>query len=213
MKSKIEENDGILGGSVIYNGIDEKDLDIALHGRHSQNKDIDVFSLCGYGKNKGIDFLLETLRQMPMSFSAVIGGNFRPDNNFVPSEGKVFNSINFYGSMNTADIVDMFLRSKVYVQPSRFESFSIPVLEAMYCGIPPIVSKGAGVFELIEDGVNGFVFNYGDTKKLITSILQIIRGEVDYAQLSKNAKETAKQHLQKHMAKEYLNLFRKAVMN
>ncbi len=211
MKTKIEEIDGMKGGTVIYNGIDENQLDAALSEQCTQKKDVDVFSLCGYGKNKGIDFLLDTLRLMPPQITFVIGGNLGRDNNYFSNVDRPSDSIKFRGSMNIVEIVDLLNRSKVYVQPSRFESFSIPVLEAMYCGTPVIVSTGAGVSELIEDGSNGFLVNYGDNKKLEALIMRIINGDIDYTRITTNAHETAQRYQQSKMAREYIKLFESTV--
>ena len=56
---------------------------------------------------------------------------------------------------NTSD--DFFNKISVYIQPSVTEGFGIPCLEAMAHGRPVIVSEGAGVSELVKDGVEGYV--------------------------------------------------------
>ena len=51
----------------------------------------------------------------------------------------------------------MYNSCSVYVQPSVTEGFGIPVLEAMAYARPVIVTEGAGVYELVDDGKEGFV--------------------------------------------------------
>ena len=55
------------------------------------------------------------------------------------------------------DLSSFFDQISVYVQPSVTEGFGIPCLEAMAHGRPVIVSEGAGVSELVKDGVEGYV--------------------------------------------------------
>jgi glycosyltransferase involved in cell wall biosynthesis len=56
-----------------------------------------------------------------------------------------------------ANVLDCYAAADVYVSPSREDSFGLPVLEAMACGLPVITSVAAGVSELVKDGVDGFV--------------------------------------------------------
>ena len=59
--------------------------------------------------------------------------------------GKVEDTAAFYQSLS------------VYVQPSVTEGFGLPILEAMAHGRPVVVTSGAGVSELVTDGVDGYV--------------------------------------------------------
>ncbi|MDP2663603.1 MAG: glycosyltransferase, partial [Dehalococcoidia bacterium] len=55
------------------------------------------------------------------------------------------------------DKSQLYNQVSVVVQPSVCESFGIEVLEAWSYGRPVIVSQGAGVWELVEEGVDGWV--------------------------------------------------------
>jgi glycosyltransferase involved in cell wall biosynthesis len=57
----------------------------------------------------------------------------------------------------TPDVLDCYAAADVYVSPSKEDSFGLPVLEAMACGLPVITSAAAGVSELVKNGVDGFV--------------------------------------------------------
>jgi len=57
----------------------------------------------------------------------------------------------------SANIIDSYAAADVYVCPSREDSFGLPVLEAMACGLPVVTSAAAGVSELVENGADGFV--------------------------------------------------------
>jgi hypothetical protein len=54
--------------------------------------------------------------------------------------------------------------------PSTWDVFNFTAIEAMSSGRPTIVSDGAGASELIEDGVNGFVFEAGNATALASAI-------------------------------------------
>jgi glycosyltransferase involved in cell wall biosynthesis len=62
------------------------------------------------------------------------------------------------------------------IVPSTWDVFNFTAVEAMASGRPTIVSTGAGASELIEDGVNGFLFAHGDSAALAEAIQRVMTG-------------------------------------
>lgn len=89
---------------------------------------------------------------------------------------------------------DFYNEISVYVQPSVTEGFGIPVLEAMAHGRPVIVTKGAGVSELVQDGVEGFVVPIRDPAA--------IADKVDYFKKNRD-KMIAMGHAARKKAEQY----------
>ena len=60
-------------------------------------------------------------------------------------------------------------KCKIFVLSSKYEGMPNSLIEAMAYGMPCIASNcsGGGAKSLIEDGVNGFLFNVGDVEKLV----------------------------------------------
>lgn len=74
------------------------------------------------------------------------------------------------------DVLDLYAAADVYVSPSLEDSFGLPVAEAMACGLPAITSSFAGVAELIESGVDGFVLrDPQDFRELAALLNQLFR--------------------------------------
>jgi glycosyltransferase involved in cell wall biosynthesis len=61
-----------------------------------------------------------------------------------------------------------------YLSIKGNEGFPRVILEAMSCGKPVIGTYIAGVPELIEDGVNGFLVPPGDAKSLANALVKMI---------------------------------------
>lgn len=81
----------------------------------------------------------------------------------------------------------------VYVQPSVTEGFGLTVLEAMAHGRPVIVSVGAGVHELIEDGVDGIKVGVRDIKGIAEAIDHLRRNPDKAAAMGQAARAKALQ--------------------
>ena len=72
-------------------------------------------------------------------------------------------------------ISSYFLRSKIFVFPSRFEGFPNALTEAMYMGLPCISTNcPTGPSELIEDGVNGFLTPVDNIEILAETINKLV---------------------------------------
>jgi glycosyltransferase involved in cell wall biosynthesis len=56
-------------------------------------------------------------------------------------------------------VIDLFAAADIYVSPSKEDSFGLPVAEAMACGLPVITSRFAGVSELIQNEIDGYVLS------------------------------------------------------
>jgi glycosyltransferase involved in cell wall biosynthesis len=65
-------------------------------------------------------------------------------------------------------------RALFNVVPSTWDVFNFTAIEAMASGRPTIVSTGAGASEIIEDGINGFLFPAGDASALAAAIDRVL---------------------------------------
>ncbi len=84
---------------------------------------------------------------------------------------------------------DYYKISDIFVLPSYGEGMSNALLEAMASGLLCIVTDIGGNNELIEDGINGFLFNPGDRNKLKKILEDVLEGRVEIESLKKRARE------------------------
>lgn len=76
----------------------------------------------------------------------------------------------FAGYLPDEELNALYEACDVVVLPSRIEGFGLSVCEGWRFKKPVVVSRGAGISELILDGVNGFAFDAGDVSGLKDSI-------------------------------------------
>jgi glycosyltransferase involved in cell wall biosynthesis len=133
--------------------------------------------------NKNILGLLEVFERLaddyPVEF-VIVGNDKLYDEaaNFL-KEMKHKSKIFLVGSKSRQEVSDILGESHIYVQASQFETFGIPVIEALFCGLPCIVTRAGGPEGLVPDfycqivdefSINGFL---EAIKKVIDSYQEI----------------------------------------
>jgi glycosyltransferase involved in cell wall biosynthesis len=68
--------------------------------------------------------------------------------------GKLPN-VEYVGSVENPNL--LYRQSHVFISPSLLDAHPATVSEALFCGLPVIVSEGCGAKTLVANGVNGFV--------------------------------------------------------
>jgi UDP-glucose:(heptosyl)LPS alpha-1,3-glucosyltransferase len=172
---------------VIPNGVDSTQFSpsarLALRAsarrrRNFQESDFVVLLIGNDWPVKGLETVLRTmgdLRELPIHL--VVAGDDSPDA-FLEMAKSLGISGRCHFEPSREDVLDFYAATDIYVSPSREDSFGLPVLEAMACGLPVITSTFAGVSDLIHNGVDGFVLsNPNDTQALAQLLQQLQDGE------------------------------------
>jgi glycosyltransferase involved in cell wall biosynthesis len=141
--------------------------------------DKSVFTIgaaCSLETGKGVDVILKALAQIRDKlddFRFVVAGFGPQRSRFeqmaadlglrdkVEFRGFVENMAEFYRDLN------------LYILASRSEGLGSSLLEAGACGAALIGARVGGIGEIIEDGKDGFLFEYGDLNSLSELILKV----------------------------------------
>ena len=76
------------------------------------------------------------------------------------AELKMEHNVHFLGYRT--DVVDICSRADIFAHPSMREGLSVASLEAMYCGLPLVMSTVRGAGDYLKDGESGFLCRYDD---------------------------------------------------
>jgi glycosyltransferase involved in cell wall biosynthesis len=82
-------------------------------------------------------------------------------------------NIIFKGSIKNEEIKNMYKENDVLILPSVSETWGLVVEEALYFGLPVIVSQNCGAVELVENERNGYIIKPDDIKNIKNVILKI----------------------------------------
>ena len=77
----------------------------------------------------------------------------------------------------SSNVLSFYAAADLYVGPSLEDSFGLPVLEAMACGLPVIASSNSGVSELIQHGETGFVLRNVQDETELASLIRRLQTE------------------------------------
>jgi glycosyltransferase involved in cell wall biosynthesis len=78
------------------------------------------------------------------------------------------------GAMMQEEVFKLYSIMDVFVMPSLYEGFGLTAVEAMAAGLPVVGTKVAGLSEIIENGVTGYLVSVGDTQELSRCLSYLI---------------------------------------
>jgi len=87
---------------------------------------------------------------------------------------------------------EIYARCDVWLCASTSEGYHLPPHEAMACRCPVVSTRVGGPMDLIEDGVNGYLLDVGDTEGLARRLIEVLElPEPSWQQMSEAAFRTA----------------------
>jgi N-acetyl-alpha-D-glucosaminyl L-malate synthase BshA len=97
--------------------------------------------------------------------------------------------VHFLGKQD--NVQELLPLADLMLMPSEMESFGLAALEAMACRVPAIATRIGGVPELINDGVNGMLFDVGDVDAMSTAAIELLKDTERHKAMSAAARKTA----------------------
>jgi glycosyltransferase involved in cell wall biosynthesis len=124
---------------------------------------------------KGLPILLESLamlvRSHPDIILTVVGdGPDRKTLEQMASQLGLANNVNFVGYQSQAEVRAQMQQTDVFVMSSFAEGIPVVLMEAMAAGVPVVATQIAGISELVENGINGYLVPPGDIDTLTERI-------------------------------------------
>jgi colanic acid/amylovoran biosynthesis glycosyltransferase len=194
---------------VVRCGVDEAFLKMDAEPVPDTNK---LILVAGLVEQKGHLLLIQALnlvRKAGVDFQMVFvgDGHLRAA---LESEVKRFgldSNVQFAGWQSNAQVREHLRTARALVMPSFAENLPVAMMEALAMGRPVLGTYIAGVPELVENGVNGWLVPAGNVETTCEAILRLLRTPVD--ELSRMGRAGAERVRQRHDAsKEAIELKR-----
>ncbi len=113
------------------------------------------------------------------------------------------------GFVSGEELVQLYNLATVFVMPSLYEGFGLPILEAMACGCPVITSKEGSLAEVAGD--SAFYIDAYDMDSIASGIKKVFEDKGLQEELSKKGLENVKKFSWKKTAAETLAVYEKVL--
>lgn len=149
-------------------------IDTKLFVPNFVNGDYIVF-LGRLSKEKGVKTLLRAIKNIHTIKLLIIG--IGPIEEELKEEVRVNNLSNiiFTGYKHQHEIIALIRNAAFVVIPSEwYENLPMAIIEAFALGKPVVASRIGGIPEIVDDGVNGFLFEMGNANELANKIIFLL---------------------------------------
>jgi glycosyltransferase involved in cell wall biosynthesis len=102
----------------------------------------------------------------------------------------IMDKVIFTDFIKDEDLPYLYSGAELFVYPSLYEGFGLPVLEAMACGTPVICSNTTSLPEVVGD--SGILIDTKDAKNITSAILTLLKNDKQKEILIKKGLERAK---------------------
>ena len=119
------------------------------------------------------------------------------------------NNVEFVSGQKGDGVIKLMTHSHITVVPSAIENASATLREAMHMGAPCIASFRGGMTELINDGENGFLYDYTEYEFLAGRIIQLMQDDKLACNFSENAIEKSSYwHNKEKNKNDYIQMYK-----
>jgi glycosyltransferase involved in cell wall biosynthesis len=173
-----------------------------------------IFAVGTLEPRKNVVGLLEAYARLPgprppLLIGGGSGWRFSPIFDTVQRLG-LQSQVTFRGFVDEDELPRWYNAARLFVFPSLYEGFGLPVLEAMACGTPVITSNAASLPEVVGDAA--VLVRPDDVDGFANAMIRLVNDAALRAELCKRGLERAKIFSWEHAARELVELYREVLL-
>lgn len=195
--------------SVVYNGVDLKEFYPRSVNRADykldDHKTYALFAGDLRSKRKNLDTVFAALSKVDNVSLLVLGHEEKSQYPKLAEHLGIDHRVHFLGYRK--DIAKIMSLADLFIFPSRYEPFSLVILEAMASGLPVITSSRCGVIELLSEDSAVVIDDPDDTSTLVNVLSELVSNQERLETMAVRAREDALKNNWESMALEYLRIF------
>lgn len=169
---------------IIHCGVDPALFNLVSHGELGKR----LLYVGRLAAVKGLPILLDCLVALKLSHPDIVltvvgDGSDRAELEQMTARLGLDENVRFIGYQSQAEVRKHMQQTDVFVMSSFAEGIPVVLMEAMAAGVPVVASQIAGVSELVEEGVSGYLVPPGDPVSLAERIKTLLTDSQLRAQL------------------------------
>lgn len=199
--------------SVIYPGIHRSFCEIVSKAPSYKRPNHRILYVGRLKRYKGLAHLILAMKHVcehiPDAELLIAGkGDFEKEIRSMLEKLDLSDKVRLCGFVSEEEKANLMKSSSVFVYPSRREGgWSISCVEALYCGVPIIVSDG--LTDVVVPGETGFIVPFGHSDLIATRIIELFKNRNLWRKMSKNGNKWAQQFVWDETARQTLEVLKR----
>jgi len=210
-----------------YVGVSKDAIEVIYQGCHSifksryQSEAIDevkrkhqlperyILSVGTIEPRKNALLILKALVGLDTTISAVFVGKptaYQQQLDKFIAENGLGNRVRFIRQVDFADLPKIYQGAEIFIYPSRFEGFGIPIIEAIHSKIPVIAATGSCLEE--AGGPSSSYINPDDADELVTKIERLMSNESERNAVTEQSLEYVQRFEPVQIANELIKVYK-----
>lgn len=191
--------------SVIYNPIEIKDKEenfVILPSNY-------IMAVAQQYPHKNLKTLLKAFTLLPDNMHLVLVGQYDKATKQLQElviEENTMSRIIFTGYVSDAELQYIYKNAELFVLPSLFEGFGMPLIEAMLNKIPVVTTNLTAIPE-VTLGKARYVSNPLDHKELAYTIMEVLDNRLEWIPTDNTLEQLKTRYSPSNIAKQYYDLF------
>jgi glycosyltransferase involved in cell wall biosynthesis len=139
------------------------------------------------------------------------GGNDRENLQLLIDKLDLQDHVTFTGRVDDDDLPLLHRLGTVFAMPSPVELQCLAMLESMASGSPVVAVNVGALYELCQDGHNGYLYELDDHEQMAQSLLKILTDEKLYKKMSAESLKIAGEHELSRTIDKFVTLYKHVI--
>jgi glycosyltransferase-like protein len=212
-----------INASLSYNGVNTDLFNPRVKGesireKHDLGDKPVILFVGGLEPRKGLEYLLFAMehlkKRVPDVKLIVIGkGAFSSNRgectffNVLVKRLGIEDCVNFAFDIDDDELPKYYAACDVFALPSRMEGWGLSIMEAMATAKPVVATKVGGIPELVDNKVNGYLCNPGDSIALAKNIVHLLKNQDVAEEMGKEGLKKARSYSWEKTAKKVKSVY------